>query len=377
MNIRIYITLFLSLIIISCSKEKQENHEAVTKENTEIEITPEQIKINNIQIGKPELKSIDSRITVSGVIHALPQNMSSVHSQVDGFIDKVNFITGEYVKKGQVLATLRNPSFIPLQKQFLESYYNMLLNQKDFQRKKSLLAADAISQKAYEQALALYQVSSAEYESLHSELKVLGFSPSTIIKTKTINPILPIISPQNGFIQAEEISPGKQISTADELFKIINQDELHLELNVPSKYASQLFAGQEVEFSLPEIKDTLKGEIHLIGRATNTENNTIQVHVDIKTKLPANDFYEGRFVNASIINKTHPLLTIPRDAVFEENGKKYIFIKNGSKFDKKEIKTGVENSEYVEVLDLDNNQELVTAGTYYLKAGEIESGHSH
>ncbi len=376
MKRNIHIIILSVLILFSCSKDNTEQTTAQeAKKETGIALTQEQIKTNGIKFGKVESRYIDSRFTVSGVIHALPQNKASIHSQVDGFIDKVNFITGQYVQKGQVLATIRNPSFITLQKQFLEAYFNMNLNYKDYQRKQSLLAADAISRKAYEQAQAMYQVSTAEYESLRSELQLLGFSPQSILNTRRINPVLPIVSPRSGFIQAEEISPGKQITTADELFMIINQDELHIELNVPSKHASSLFVGQAVEFMLPEIQDTLKGSIHLIGRVTNTENNTIQVHVDIDSKLPPHDFYEGRFVNATIINKTKAVPTLPKEAIFEEGGKKYVFLKKGNEAERKEVQTGAENNNYIEIIDFNTNQEVVTSGVYYLKAGEQEHGH--
>lgn len=374
----IYINILSIFLLLACSRKEEATHTEAEKHTDEITLTPEQIKANGIKYGKVKPNYINSKISVSGIIHALPQNKSSVHSQVDGFIDKIYFITGNYVRKGQLLATLKNPSFISLQKQFLESYFNMNLNLKDYQRKKSLLQADAISRKSYEQAQAAYEVSAAEYQSLKSELKLLGFNPQSIQNSHKINPILPIVSPQSGFIQASEISSGKQVTTADELFLVINQDELHVELNVPSKYASDLFVGQNVEFRLPEIPEVIKGSIHIIGRVTNTENNTIQIHVDIDSKLPSTNFYEGRFVNAEIIRKTAPVPTVPKDAIFEEDGKKYVFIKKANNVvEKKEVQTGVSDDKWIELINFNNNQEVVTAGVYYLKAGEMESGHDH
>lgn len=374
----IYINILSIFLLLACSKKEKTIHTEEKEHKDEIVLTSEQIKMNGIKYGKSELNYIESKILVTGIIHALPQNKSTVHPQIDGFIDKINFFTGDYVKKGQVMATLKNPSFITLQKQFLESYFNMNLNLKDFQRKKSLLKADAISKKAYEQAQAAYEVSTAEYQSLKSELQLLGFNPQYIQKVCKINPVLPIISPRSGFVQAKEISSGKQVTTVDELFEIINQNELQIELNVPVQYASELYIGQDVEFRLPEIQSKIKGNIHLIGKVTNTENNTVQIHVNINNKLPSNNFYEGRFVNAEIIRKTKEVSTLPIEAVFEEEGKKYIFIKKANnKVEKKEIQTGVSNDKWIEVINLSNNQEVVTSGVYYLKSGEMETGHNH
>jgi membrane fusion protein, heavy metal efflux system len=380
MKITIYISL-LSIVLIfyySCSSKNKENFiENESHSQSAFTLSEEQIKTNGIKFGKANFCTIESKIMVTGIIHALPQNKTSIHSKVDGFIGKINFISGEYVRKGQVLATVSNPSFITLQKQFLQSYYNMNLAYKDYQRKKALLESDAISKKSYEQSFALYQVSTAEYEGHKSELQLLGFTPNAIIKTGIINPELKIISPLNGFIQAKEISPGKQITTTDELFSIINQDKLYVELNVPLKYASTLYIGQKVKFTLPEIKDTIIGALHTIGKVTNTENNTIQVHADIQTKLAAIDFYENRFVNAYIISKSNEVLTVPKEAVYEEEGKNYVYSKTGDQVERKEIITGISNTNYVEVKNLDPHQEIVISGVYYLQSGEMEPGHNH
>lgn len=379
MKISTYINIFYAVTILcySCSSKNKEHYQEDIQEHSKITLNDEMIKTNGIEFGKAELRSIESKIMVTGIIHALPENKASIHSKIDGFIEKINFITGDYVHKGQELATINNPSFITLQKQFLESYYTMNLAYKDYQRKKTLLEGDATSKKSYEQSLAAYQVSTAEYESLRSELHLLGFMPNFIIKTGKINPELKILSPISGYVQAEEISPGKQISTADELFLIINQDKLHVELNVPSKYASSLYVGQAVEFTLPEIETLIKSKIHIIGKVTNTENNTIQVHADIQTKLPPTDFYEKRFVNAYIINKSKDVLTVPKEAVFEEDEKSYIFIKKGNHVERKEIKIGRSNDDFIEILNFNSQQELVIKGVYYLQSGEIESEHDH
>ncbi|MCO6564725.1 MAG: efflux RND transporter periplasmic adaptor subunit [Apibacter sp.] len=380
MKITIYINL-LSIVLIfyySCSSKNKENFiENESQAQSALTLNEEQIKTNGIKFGKAKLRAMEFKIMVTGIIHALPQNKASVHSKVEGFIGKINYISGDYVRKGQVLATVSNPSFIILQKQFLESYYNMNLAYKDYLRKKALLESDAISRKSYEQSLALYQVSTAEYESHKSELQLLGFTPNAIIKTGKINPELKIISPLNGFIQAKEISPGKQITTMDELFLIINQDKIYVELNVPSKYASTLYMGQKIEFTWPDIKDTIKGVLHNIGKVTNTENNTIQVHADIQTKLPATNFYENRFVNAYIISENSEVLTVPKEAVYEEEGKNYVYSKKGDQVERKEIITGISNTNYIEVKNLDPNQEIVICGAYYLQSGEMEPGHNH
>lgn len=370
--LKIYLYTAIGFLAISCSK-KEETAEETKGDPNVISITQEQIKVNGIKFGKAEYKNIEAEFLVSGIIRALPENKASVHSQVDGFIEKVNFISGQYVQKGQVLATVKNANFTALQKQFLESYFNMNLNQKDYQRKKSLLDADAISKRSYEQALAAYQVSQAEYESLRSELSLLGFNPSAIQSSRKINPILVIRSPKSGFIQALEVFSGKQITSSDELFLIVNQDQLNLELNVPVKFASKIFEGQDVEFKLPEINSVLKAKINLVGKVTDTQTNAVLVQARIVSVLPSTNLYEGRFVDAKIIDKTQSLLSLPKEAVVEEDGNKFVFVKKeDGKIQKKQVQTGYEDDKFVEIMDWNSNQIVVVSGAYYLKSGFSE-----
>jgi len=362
MNKLVY-TLSLLAVLISCSKKEEETQEQPNK------LTEEQIKLNKIKFGKVEMHVIDSKIQTGGTLHSPPQDKFSVHAPTDGFIQKINFITGQYVRQGEVLMTLNNPYFIDLQKQFLKSYYNMNTASKDFQRKKALLEADAVSQKAYEQAYAEYQVSQAEFNSLKSELSLLGFNPNNILKTNEITPVLAIASPKSGFVQVSELSPGAHISSTDELFVIVNQDKLHLEMNIPVRYASQIFEGEKVTFTIPEIPDTLRASVHAIGKITDPANNTVTVHADVENnRLPQQQYYEGRFVNAVLYGSPASVPSLPLDAVFEEDGKYFVFVKDpNGEIKREEVKTGISDNKYIEVLNFDPTKTLVVSGVYYLK----------
>lgn len=57
-------------------------------------------------------------------------------------------------------------------------------------------------------------------------------------------------------------------------------------------------------------------------------------------------------VGVTIVLAEHPnALTIPREAIREEEGKKYIYVVKGNHLEKREIRTGVSNLTRIEVVE--------------------------
>lgn len=57
----------------------------------------------------------------NGVIMLPPEKHATVTLMMDGTIQDIHLFPGEYVKKGKVIATLKNPDFIRLQQEYLDA----------------------------------------------------------------------------------------------------------------------------------------------------------------------------------------------------------------------------------------------------------------
>lgn len=118
------------LVISSCgSKDNHSHNDENTKEtgtsdghNHEEEtptiatLTQEQIKAVGITLGKVENKELTATIKANGMLKVPNNNKANATSLYGGVIKTLNVQIGDYVKKGQVIATIANPQFIQLQK---------------------------------------------------------------------------------------------------------------------------------------------------------------------------------------------------------------------------------------------------------------------
>ncbi|MCB0586060.1 MAG: efflux RND transporter periplasmic adaptor subunit, partial [Phaeodactylibacter sp.] len=115
----------LSLLMAACHQQSGEAN--VTdgakeeSETAEVYLTPEQMELSEIVLGQPSLREIASYVECSGMIDVPPSNIRSVHSPVTGFVQGVKHLPGEYVRRGDLLATIAHPELIRQQRDFLES----------------------------------------------------------------------------------------------------------------------------------------------------------------------------------------------------------------------------------------------------------------
>jgi cobalt-zinc-cadmium efflux system membrane fusion protein len=120
---------------------------------------------------------------------------------------------------------------------------------------------------------------------------------------------------------------GMFASPADVILEIVQTDHLHLELNVFEKDILQVKEGQKINFKVPQAsKENFGAEVHLVGKSIEGNDRTINVHghldESVKQKL-----LTGMFVEAEIVTNSKKALSVPIDAIIEEDGKGCTFIK--------------------------------------------------
>ena len=120
---------------------------------------------------------------------------------------------------------------------------------KDFERKAVLFKDSVTSAKDYEEAEAAFLVANATVRGLRTKLALLNIDISSVESGKFISAI-PIRSPINGFIKHIDINMGKYVKPEDEMFEIVDNEHIHIDLMVYEKDLDKVKNGQKVIFSL-------------------------------------------------------------------------------------------------------------------------------
>ncbi len=365
--------ILLGIALSTCQQQTetaagQDNGSAGEKNS--IFLSAEQMELSDIVLGQPEVREIASYIECSGIIDVPPSNIRSVHSPVTGFIQKVNHLPGEYVRRGELLSSIAHPELIRMQRGFLESTGRIAFLKKDMERKEELANADAASRKAYEQTLTDYKVEEAHYNGLKAELELIGINVNALEETRQVQKSISLYTPVAGYLTRVNANPGKLVEPNMLLFEILDNSHVHLELEVFAKDLGLLSEGQQVVASIPGREEELYGKVHLINKAIDLERKTAKVHVHLDAE--PHNLAIGAFLYARIRTDSRQVAAVPETAIVRSGGQAFVFVKEGDAFRKVEVETGQSDDGFIEIrkLDLQEGQQIALKGAYYINGTE-------
>ncbi len=292
------------------------------------QLTREQIINSQIKLGSFEEMNLGNSVKCNGILELPPQNKASVSALLGGRVKDIKVIEGDVVSKGQVLAVLETQEIIVLQEDYLDVYNNLSVLKSDFERKQKLLADNITSKKAFEEAESAYQSALGKLNAISAKLKLLGISPSQVEKGN-ITSSSSILSPIDGYVRLVEINLGKFIEPQQEMFEIVDNDHIHIDLMVYEQDINQIKMGQTVQFALTsDPLASYTGKVFAVGKAFEEDTKAVRVHAEIDHMDSTNHvaFLPGMFVNALIQTNKKQVTALPNEAIITEGEDSYIFI---------------------------------------------------
>jgi len=381
----VFILIFTA---ISCGKtsnaeskqeDSHETHEEKGEATNSITLSQNQLDVMKIELDTIESINLGNTLKVNGQLELPPQNMASVSALLGGRVQSVGVIEGDFIKKGQVIAKLENPEFIALQQNYLSLKSNLSFLENDYKRKKSLAEDGITSKKALQRAETDYFQGKTNLNATISTLEMLNVNFKSIENGSIVSSIS-IVSPINGYVEKISINIGKYVSAQEKMFDIVDNDFLHLGLNIFEKDIDEAKVGQKITFTLTTRTDKIyNAEIFAIGKSFDMNTRSVKVHAKIigdhEGLLP------GMFVEARIAKDTKKVDALPEEAFINENGLDYIFIlkkkfEDNYEFERIQVNKGISDLGFFEVVLKNRNLKdvkIVTKGSYYVNA-ELNKG---
>lgn len=349
--------LLLSIIGVTSCKDKKEaateQAPAERKADTspsvrQITFTADQYKLSAIETGSIELRKLSNIIKLTGAIEAEPNSVATVSAPLGGYIKTAGLLPGQFVKKGQQLATIENSEFINIQQQYLESISRLEYLSQEYKRQQELRNEDVNATKTYQQVSSDYNVMKARIAGLEQQMALIGISSSTLKSSNKISRTAGIYSPISGYIKTSNTNIGKYAAPTDVLFEIMGTDALHLALNAFEKDLGKIQVGQTVKFSLSSENDYRHtGKVFLVGQASDDKKMfPVHCHFTKDAKL-----LPGMYIKAWVETGTEQKNAVPNDAIVQLEGLDYIIIqsaenKDGFTFQLIQVAKGIEQEGY-------------------------------
>jgi len=349
------IILTLAVLLPSCSK-KSAGDEDTGGDEVAANI------VAQVTVTRVERADIQSTLSVTGTISALPNQDVRVSSLVPGRVAHMLVAEGDHISEGQVLAKIDDRPFHDQVRQAQaavdQAKANVENSELSLQRNQKLLDRGIAAQKDFEDARTQSAVNKAL---LNQAEAALSLAQLNLTRTD-------VRSPLTGMVVKRLLSAGEQVdgTAAQPIFEVANTAEVELYGNVPALYLDKIRVGQALSISTDAFPGKVfQGRIVAISPAVDPATNVGLVRIRIVNG--AGLVRLGMFITAQVPLETHRnALVAALQAVYRDSdGNPEIYRVDGEKAEAVPVKLGLETKDRVELLSGAQEGETIILGGGY------------
>jgi membrane fusion protein, copper/silver efflux system len=293
-------------------------------------------------------------------------------SHIPGRVEKllVNF-TGEFVNKGQIIASVYSPDLVTAQKELFEA-------QKMKESQPQLF--NAAKEKLKNWKLSEYQI-------------------DQILQFGTAKETFDVQADVSGYVTKKMVNHGDYISKGGALYEIADLSKVWVLFDIYESDIAWIRKGDKVEFTIASIPgESFNGTIAFLDPIIDPKTRVSKARVEITNrgfKLKPEMFASG-MVEAKLDNQTEAIV-VPKTAVMWTGKRSVVYVKNttehGVNFMMRNVTLGPSLGESFIIEDgLLEGEEIAVKGTFSIDAaaqlagkpsmmspegGQVMSGHNH
>ncbi len=320
----------------------------------------------SVQVIKPIIQDLDIKLRYPVNIQAIYQ-ANILPTALSGYLTEVNVDKGDYVEKGQRLASIDPTEEEEKVKQVEEacrqaeaSYKNAELTLKRYQemRKK-----DFISQQDADNAELSFEVAKTNWERAKADLR----AHKVHLEYSTLE------APFSGYITMRYLDPGAMVTptSTPPILTLMKIDELRVQVNIVEQDIHYIRLHQKAEFSVDSFPGRVfQGEVNRFAHAVDPLSRTLLVEIDILNSDLA--LKPGMYGRLNLIVDKHPKgILLPAEAILSQESGSSVFTVEEGRVKRVSITTGYDDGNFLEVTQglagnesvIISGQDLVTDGT--------------
>jgi len=161
-----------------------------------------------------------------------------------------------------------------------------------------------------------------------------------------------LISPINGTVTSISIKRGQVVSASQTAVSLLSSEPFQIKANIYEQDIVKVKIGNEVKIELvPFPRQIFKGKVLSIDPAETIIDNVVYYQVTIDFPNQPEGIKSGMTADITIVtNKKENVLRVPKNAVQSIDGKDTVQVVKDGKIQNQQIITGLEGSDYYEVL---------------------------
>jgi membrane fusion protein, heavy metal efflux system len=345
------------------------------------------------------------RLRLPAVVAARPGSQAQVMPPIGGRLlpppDRAMPMVGDKVEAGQTLALVQ-PSFSEVGARFVEAEGEVVraklaLEQADLtlKRTQKLAQAEAKSERELREAEYALKTAQAKYDAalaLQATYRKVG---TNLLEGKEpgfiAQPTIELKSPIAGTLVAQlGAAVGEFISAEKAVFSVLDSATVFLKAEIPEANVKRLASAKDATYELPDdagqfvpIAGGGGGRLVYLGLQVDSTTRTVPLVYEVKNadaRLRVGQALDLHVETA----RSEDALAIPDSAIVDEDGKSIAFVQvSGETFQKRDLKLGIKDGNWVQVLSgLTEGERVVTKGAYAVRLASVSTaipahGHVH
>ena len=330
-----------------------------------------------------ELGSEAHDLSLAGKVAYGEDHYSRVSSPLQGRVLEVRVHLGEHVQAGSVLLVLDSQEIAQAYAEYAKEDSDLQYATRAQELAKDLYENKALAMKDLKQAENELIKARAEFRRAKERLLSLRVPAQELekpLERQKITSRFEMKSPLTGIVVERNVTPGQSIGgeSGQVLFTVADLDILQVVADVYERdlaYLALVKEGQLAKVSVEAYPDvSFPATVTTIGDVVDPASRTIKLHALVNNK--DHRLKPEMFARLHIeVGESMRLLTIPREAVLEEDGKQFVYVVEGAdQYVKREVAVRTISPDQVHVLrGLTSGQRIVTKGAVLIKGQEVGS----
>lgn len=309
----IFLTALITTALTSCSKKEESNTDEKKK------FVMSDTMFDTSTFADVQLEDAQNEIRLFGKVTAENNNMAQVFPAVGGSVISIKVELGDYVKQGQLLASIQSSEVAGFQSQTSDADADVSIAERNLQSVKDLYDGKLASEKELVMAKKELDKARAEKERMTEVNKIYRLKSGSVYN---------MYAPISGYVVAKDISPNEMLSNnRDEaVFTIAKLDNVWVLANVNESDLGRIKQGQDVSIQTIAYPDKkIKGKIDKIFNVIDPQTRAAKALI----KVPNTDGSLKPEMNATVTvhySDNEKYLAVPSAAVVFDKNKNFVMV---------------------------------------------------
>jgi RND family efflux transporter MFP subunit len=227
------------------------------------------------------------------------------------------------------------------------------LAQNEFNRIKSLLEQQVVSQSEFDQRRTQMEASRQQFEAARNgaaqQFQMLQAARARVDLAHNSLADTTVRAPFNGLVAERLVSTGDYVTKGMKVAVVVRVNPLRIQLTVPEQFVSAVKAGAPVTFQVDAYPNrTFNGTIRYVSPTLEANRRALTVEAVVPNQ--SGDLKPGLFATARIDQpEKSPAVLVPAEAVQTTAGTSRVYVVNGDKVEERIVTTGQQLDALVEI----------------------------